>query len=84
MGNNPRYYSVDWLLKLEHFKPILLLFTFKVEGKGFENDNFPRKTNAKVVNNSDCKTSNNVVTTGNICVAGDSSGSLCVVSWIDD
>jgi len=40
----------------------------------------PRKATAKIVSNSLCHQSDNATTMNNICIAGDPSGSSCIVS----
>jgi len=40
----------------------------------------PRKAAARILSNPQCEATNNFVTSGNICVVGDPSGSACVVS----
>ena len=40
----------------------------------------PRKAPALIIGNSQCEKTINAMTSGNICIVGDPSGSSCVVS----
>ena len=61
-------------------KLIYFFIILPAEDDYFDSNSIARKASAKIISNAQCQLTNKAVTTDKICIVGDPSGSMCVVS----